>query len=69
MGSTLYHTFRGNKTYGDGYPPNSLYLVDPTGWTVQITARWADDIDWFPDSSVDDGGFGGYCYDFCVSDF
>lgn len=65
----MYHSFKGNTTSGGcGFPPNSLYMVDPSGWTVQAVGVWPDDPTFLPGSDIDDGGFGGYCYDFCVDD-
>jgi len=60
----MYHAFHGIKIPGQGPPkggPSVIYVVDPSGWTVQVEGHWPDGF--LPDADTDNGNFYEYCYD------
>jgi catechol 2,3-dioxygenase-like lactoylglutathione lyase family enzyme len=64
INSTLYHPFRGVGGGPDGISgPSVVYIVDPTGFQVQLSGSWP--AGFLPDADKDNGGFYGYCYTFC----
>ena len=40
-----------------------IYLVDPSGWSVQVEGAWPDDAGYLPAMDTDQGNFYEYCYD------
>lgn len=65
INDSMYHPFHGIIVPGsvpDG-GPSVIYLVDPSGWTVQISSQWPDGF--LPDADTDNGNFYEYCFDFC----
>jgi catechol 2,3-dioxygenase-like lactoylglutathione lyase family enzyme len=58
----MYHAFHGISLPGSSIAgPSVIYVVDPSGWTVQVEGYWPDGF--LPDADTDQGNFYDYCYD------
>jgi len=59
----MYHAFHGIKVPGGPSHggPSVIYVVDPSGWTVQAEGYWPTGF--LPDADTDNGNFYDYCFD------
>ena len=66
LGWTRWHPFKGACKNATDCGPSDIYLVDPSGFTTQLVSPVPFAQDSLPGADFDDGGFGGYCFDFCL---
>lgn len=64
----LTHPFRAGDPdlFGVFFPvPNATYVVDPTGWNVQVDTPWGD-FDYLEAACISSQALYSYCYAFCL---